>query len=109
MAKFEFVSTDLPESLDRETLCRQLTARARADEYVIRIHYSSYMPNKYNMLDDRIGDAIRGVSFESQMTITGESEASMGFDYVIINNVSETSATPSIATTNRRDPCTRLT
>ena len=85
MAKFEFVTTDLSEFLDRETVRRRLSTRARADEYVVLVSYSSYLPNKYNLFDDRTGDAARGVSFESQMTLTGESEASMGFDYVIIN------------------------
>ncbi|MCH5335325.1 MAG: hypothetical protein J1D86_05940 [Alistipes sp.] len=87
LAKFEFVTTDLSEFLDRETARRKLSTRAEAGDYAVRIHYTGYLPYKYSIFTDKLVDARQGVSFGSQMTVTGQSEASMGFDYVFINDV----------------------
>ena len=89
MAKFEFVTTDLSEFLDHETERRNLDTRARADEYEVLFSYSSFLPSAYSAFDDELVDAATGVTFRSSLTITGESEASMGFDYVFINDIAD--------------------
>ena len=86
MGKVEFVTTDLSEFLDRETVRRNLTTRAIIEDYDVVISYPYYYPNGYNAVSDDIASG-SGYRFATRMTITGESEASMGFDYVFINDI----------------------
>ena len=86
MGKFEFVTTDLSEFLDRETERRSLSVPAGIDDYRVIISYPYYYPNAYNMIADDIASG-SGYSFETKMTVTGTSEASLGFDYVFIKNI----------------------
>ena len=83
MGKFELVTIDLSEFLDHETERRHLMTRANAEDYRVVISYPNYYPNGYNLLSDDIS-AGSGYQFETRMIVTGESEASMGFDYVFI-------------------------
>ena len=87
MAKYEFITTDLSEFLERETARRQLTTRATMDDYVVKIYYSTYCPSAYSAFDDRLENSATGIGFTTQVTITGVSEASLGFDYVFINDI----------------------
>lgn len=89
MGKFELVTTDLSEFLDRETVARRLPTRASAADYRVRISFPMYYPSSYSAIDDRLENATTGVAFETRMTVTGESEASLGFDYVMLNNIAE--------------------
>lgn len=83
MGKFELVTTDLSEFLDRETEVRHLSARASANDYRIVIAFPMYYPSSYSALDDRLENASTGVAFETRMMVTGDSEASLGFEYVM--------------------------
>ena len=85
MGKFEFVTTDLSEFLDRETERRNLSTRARAEDYRVVIAYPYYFPNGYSAFSDDISSG-SGYGFNTRMTVTGVSEASMGFDYVFMRN-----------------------
>ena len=86
MGKFELVTTDLSEFLDRETVRRSLPTRANAEDYRVIISFPYYYPNSYSAMDDRLENSVSGVRFETRMTVTGESEASLGFEYVMLNN-----------------------
>ena len=86
MGKFEFVTIDLSEFLDRETSRRSLQTRATADEYNVVISFPYYMPSSYSLLDDRLEFSASGVGFVTKMTVTGDSDASLGFEYVMLNN-----------------------
>lgn len=88
MAKFEFVTTDLSEFLDAETVRRSLPTRASAEDYEVVISYPFYYPNAYNAIVDDIASG-SGYRFSTSMSVTGESEASMGFDYVFINDIAD--------------------
>lgn len=96
MAKYEFVTTDLSEFLDKETERRNLSTRASMDDYDVKIFYSTYHPSAYSAVDDILRDSSTGVSFETEVTITGESEASLGFDYVFINDVKDAAVQATI-------------
>ena len=89
MGKFEMVTIDLSEFLDRETTRRNLSTRASADEYYVVISFPYYYPDSYSLLDDRLENSVSGVSFQTKMTVTGTSEASLGFEYVMLNAVSD--------------------
>lgn len=85
MGKFEIVTVDLSEFLDRETKRRNLKTRASADEYTSVISFI-YYPSSHVLFDDRLESSSTGVNFRTQLTVTGDSEASLGFEYVMINN-----------------------
>lgn len=87
MAKYEFVTTDLSEFLDSETNRRHLPTRASAEDYTVKMVYAAYLPSAYSAIDDRLVNSSTGVSYISSLTVTGESEASMGFDLVMINDI----------------------
>lgn len=89
MGKFELVTTDLSEFLDRETVRRSLPTRARAEDYRVVISFPYYYPSSYSAMEDRLENSSAGVSFETRMTVTGVSEASLGFEYVMLNDTSE--------------------
>ena len=94
LARFELITTDLKEFVDKELeyLMSEATTRGEIaptrvniDAYKIVIYYSGYMPNTYNMYTDRPVDSAVGVSFESKINPLDEKEASLGFDYVFVN------------------------
>lgn len=49
------------------------------------VHYAGYVPSSFNLFTDQTADASTGVQFESRITRTSDSEASLGFDYVLVN------------------------
>lgn len=89
MGKFELVTIDLSEFLDRETTRRSLATRATADEYHVVVSFPYYFPSSYNVFDDILTDSKSGMRFLTHMTVTGESEASLGFEYVFIDNIKD--------------------
>lgn len=96
MGKFEFVTTDLSEFLDRETERRSLPTRANAEDYRVVVSYPYYYPNAYNIIADDIASG-SGYGFETRMTVTGQSEASIGFDYVFIKNIQDGAVQASVS------------
>lgn len=100
MAKFELVTTDLSEFLDRETqrinslqsnANKAPTVKAQVNDYKVRIHYSGYLPSVYSVLDDRLVDSEVGKYFTTIIEPLNDQEASIGFDYVLINDIDRAS------------------
>lgn len=89
MGKFQLLTTDLSEFLDRETSRRGLSSRASVDDYKVTISFPLYFPNAYSVLSDCLTLSSPGFRFDTQMSVTGDSEASLGFEYVMLNNSSE--------------------
>ena len=111
LAKFEFITVDLKEFIDEEESRNEARAGeggndARGDsepkdgdtkdtgvrkvdltQYNIRYYYAGFMPCVYNMFTDKPIDSRTGVSFDSKITPTESGEASLGFDYVMVNGV----------------------
>lgn len=94
LAKFEILTTDLKEFVDKELAFLQKEAAARGeispprvntDDYRVVFYYSGFMPNTYNMNTDKPIDSETGVMFESKLKILSENDASLGFDYVFVN------------------------
>lgn len=94
LAKFEFVTTDLQEFIDKEIEFLKKEAATRGDvpptrvdteNYKVVFQYAGFMPNTYNMNTDKPIDSSMGVFFESRLGILTENEASLGFDYVFVN------------------------
>lgn len=89
MAKFEFITTDLSEFLDNERTRRNLSSRARIEDYRVEIRYAGYLPSSYSIIEDRLENAATGIRFDTRVQITGETEASLGFDHVLINDTDQ--------------------
>lgn len=94
LAKFEFITTDLQEFINKEIEYLKKEAatkgeipptKVNTDDYKVVCHYSGYMPDTYNMNTDKPVDSRMGVSFTSRLDILNENEASLGFDYVFVN------------------------
>ena len=113
LAKYEFISTDLKEFIDKEVqnaLARGEVAEVAGDktpsrdvdtdDYQIVFYYTGFMPCAYNMFLDKPVDSSSGVSFSSKITQLNETEASIGFDYVLING-KDASVTTQIAIYNK--------
>ena len=94
-AKFEVVTTDLGEFIEKETKLLQeklaesgndptkVPVSIDLDDYVVRILYNGFMPSAFNMHTGRPNDSKTGVLFESTLKKLNDDEALMGFDYVL--------------------------
>lgn len=93
VAKYEFITEDLAEFIEKETRLlnegENLSGREAKvldlNDYVVRIYYTGFMPSAFNMHSNRPNDSKTGVYYESKIIQTGENEAKIGFDYVLAN------------------------
>ncbi len=97
LAKYEFITTDLAEFINKEQTRADAKSKAQSDngddvttrvnieDYRVVFYYVGFMPNAYSMFTDKPVDAATGVLFESTLKRLGETEASVGFDYVFVN------------------------
>lgn len=125
LAKFEFVTTDLMEFLEREKRSEQTTAKSSPeaapldpqetdsrtvslDDYKVVMHYVGYMPSTYSMIADKPVDSKTGVKFDSKLTQISDDEATMGFDHVFVNGT-QTSVTVQLELLNRAGEQVSLT
>lgn len=141
LAKYEFVTTDVEEFIDREvraaisrgeidpqeyestfaaTKAAALTGIDEAtyapenapgnaptkglslEDYKIKIFYTGFMPDVYNIFSDKPADSSVGVVYDGKMSALNEKEASLGFDYVFVNGV-ESAVTVQVAIYNKDD------
>ena len=110
LAKFEFVTIDLKEfvtneahrlsakdaALSPENAPAEVPSRVSLDDYRVIVYYEGYMPSVFNMFTDRPVDSRTGAAFESTLSQLSDSEASLGFDYVMVNHA-ETAVSVRIA------------
>ena len=100
MARYEFVSTDVEEFVDRLRFIsasyksrndedsrgegsRALT-RADLEEFKVVFRYTTFMPSVYNIFTDRPTDSLTGMTFESTMDLRDDGIV-LGFDHVFVN------------------------
>ncbi|MBQ2857121.1 MAG: hypothetical protein IJE78_08395 [Bacteroidaceae bacterium] len=96
LAKFTVMTTDLREFFEREEEAARKRAEARGEEYDesrginlsdynVVFYYSGFMPCAYSMFTDKPIDSKTGVKFYSKLEQVSDTEARMGFDYVMVN------------------------
>lgn len=96
LAKFTVVTTDLQEFFEREEEAARKRAEARGEEYDegrginlsdynVVFYYSGFMPCAYSMFTDKPIDSKTGVLFYSKLEQISNTEARMGFDFVMVN------------------------
>lgn len=84
VAKYEFITTDLVEFIERETRLAG-DGKLDLDDYAVRIYYTGFMPSAFNMHSDRPNDSMTGVYYDSKIQQVSENEAKLGFDFVLAN------------------------
>lgn len=114
MGRYEFISTDMDDfldkvvqSVDQATLASMIEeARSRGissqdqfyngltrdevadaiglDDYTVVFSYNAFMPSSYNFYTDKPSDSSTGIKFESKMQV-GENGMQMGFDYILVD------------------------
>lgn len=114
MGRYEFISTDMDEFLDKvvenvdlskiaangsrneyhvtgneEILSRGMTRTEIAeaiglDQYKVVFSYNAFMPSSYNFYTDKPSDSSTGISYESKLNISDEG-MKMGFDYILVD------------------------
>lgn len=113
LAKFEFVANDVADFVNQENSRYNSESGSAAEKeganapdggdnvapvkinvenYRVVFQYFGYMPSSFGMWADKPVDSSTDVYFESTITKINEEEASMGFDYVMVNG-SQTSVT----------------
>ena len=99
LAKYEIIATDFRQFLTKEILkqaasvpsnanINELITRVSLNDYRAEIAYSGFMPCEYNMTIDKPVDSKRGVKFDSRIMHAEGEEASICFDYVMVNGTS---------------------
>ena len=100
LAKFEFVTNDVVEFIDKESTRiaskangnkaastdENPTRTVNIEDYKVVFYYVGFMPDAYSIYTDKPVDSSTGVMFESSLRKLSESEATMGFDYVMVND-----------------------
>lgn len=116
IAKFEFISDDVEEFIEKETIKIQqnintnvTTSNVCLDDYIVTIYYVGYMPNTYSLFTDKPTNSQTGIMFSSTVTQINNKEASLGFDYVFVkDNVSSITVQVSISNKNGEKLSTSL-
>ena len=99
LAKYEFVTNDVVEFIDKEYIrlmskvngnnsesSDETPSRAvDIEDYKVIFYYVGFMHNAYSINTDKPVDSSTGVFFESKLKMLTESEATIGFDYVFVN------------------------
>lgn len=97
MARYEFISTDVEEFLDKipslngegksmsDAINGNAITRSDLEEFKVVFRYPGYMPSVYNIFTNQVTDAWTGMSFESSLDVTNEGIL-LGFDYVLLND-----------------------
>ncbi len=122
LAKYEFITTDLAEFVNKEQTRAEeilktkglemsvddVSTRVNTDDYRVVFYYVGFMPNAYSMFTDKPVDSATGVLFESKLNRLNETDASVGFDYVFVNGT-ESAVTVQIAVYDKEDTQVTLT
>lgn len=89
LAKFEFISNDLEMFIKRQTAAIAKNAQTKAidiKDYKVKFYYIGFMPNAYSLFEDwPVTESATVPFFESSLKELNSSQATMGFDYVFVN------------------------
>lgn len=118
LAKFIFITTDLDEFIEKETKTKlqellkagrtstwaedsTKAVEVKPEDYYLVFKYPLYMPCAYSIFEDRPVDSKTGVQFNSVMVPLSQTEATLGFDYVLVNG-KESSAQVAVELYNKK-------
>ena len=103
MGRYEFISTDMDEFLDKEVRSRaaalmeglltkgpenitrdDVAETIGLDKYKVVFSYNAFMPSSYNHYTDKPSDSSTGIRYEASMSL-GEDGIRLGFDYILVD------------------------
>lgn len=100
LAKYEIISTDLPEFIDKETRRGAISPLSDSPQdapsaigpnlsslskYKVKVIYTGYMPSTFNNFLNRPVDSRVGVTYDAKIEVVSPTEAKICFDYVMVN------------------------
>ena len=91
VAKYEFISEDLDEFIEKETRLLNIgveeadAKQLDLNDYTVRIYYTGFMPSAFNMHSNRPNDSKTGVYYDSKILPVDGKNAKLGFDFVLAN------------------------
>ena len=96
LAKYKFVTTDINEFISSQGGVENIDL----SRYTVRFYYTGFMPCDFNVFTDRPSDATTGVWYDGYITKINDSEAEIGFDYVMTTG-NDTSISVAVAVYDR--------
>lgn len=114
LGKFEVITNDVVEFIRKEVLRlasrgdlvyddeEDLSRLINIRDYKIMFYYVGFMPSAYSVRTDMVVDSATGVAFASYLDRLNEREASLGFDYVFLNDT-ESAITIKIGVLDKED------
>ena len=107
MGRFEFITTDLEEFVDRAAAAKAASEGSPAEDsradmggYKVTFVYTGFMPSTYNIYTDKPTDAWTGMKFDSKFEPTNDGTR-MGYDYIMVNG-SETMVNVAVIVSDER-------
>lgn len=99
LARYEVISTDLAEFIDKEVRSRRLALPESPwdspsgvkpgiptlTQYKVKVIYTGYMPSSFNNFLNRPVDSRTGVTYDAKIEVLNDDEAKICFDYVMVN------------------------
>ena len=90
LAKFVFITTDLDDFITKmielgQTDGNPMDQNIDIEAYDVIFFYKSFVPTEFNMFTDKPIDAKTGLRFHSKLERISDTEAEMGFDYILVN------------------------
>lgn len=82
-ASFELVATDLVDFIRNNST---KGGDISLDDYTVVFNYVGFVPTAYSMYTDKPSDSSTGIVFNSSLSKLNDFEASLGFDYVFVND-----------------------
>lgn len=105
MARFEFITTDFYEFMENEARNNGSNGRdpsaVNLSDYTVLFQYTGFMPSAYNIFENIPSDAWSKTLFRGEINPVDEG-ASLGFDYVFVNDVVESTISVVMAIYNKK-------
>ena len=99
MAKVQFITTDVEEFISKYLAMKEKEVGHKMDaddytrlldlqQFTVKVKYSWNMPSSFSMYEDKPNNSVEAPSFETKITPIDKNEASLAFEYVLVNGKS---------------------
>lgn len=91
-AKYRIIATDV----GRYRLFEAINDYPPLEELIVTISYNSYLPNSFNITKNKPNNSTVGVKYDSSPYNVNENNATIGSDYIFVNDVGRSSVYTTI-------------
>lgn len=94
LARFNFISTDREKFIDywiqqvairNGSFVKMDRGSLDLNKFHVRWVYPQFLPNTFNLHNDRPVDSATGVSFDAEMSVREDGNVDLGFDWMFVN------------------------